>query len=178
MAAASPDRPAARVAVAAGRVVDALSTAAMAVSAAATVLMTVLITVEVIGRSVFRVSTLVSDEMSGYLLVVLTFFGLADSLRSDSFIRVAFVYDRLSGARARRWLDGALFLAALGYTAFLGYHFWAFVAESYRFGTTSIYFTGTPLWIPQLFMAAGTSLLLLAIVAALVRRLVTPTDRA
>ena len=69
-------------------------------------------------------------------------------------------------------------VAALGYTAFLGYHFWAFVAESYRFGTTSIYFTRTPLWIPQAFMAVGTSLLLLTIVAALVRRLVTATDRA
>jgi TRAP-type C4-dicarboxylate transport system permease small subunit len=158
--------------------VDALSTAAMAVSAAATVLMTGLITVEVIGRSVFRVSTLVSDEMSGYLLVVLTFFGLADSLRSGSFIRVEFLYDRLSGSGARRWLDGALLLAALGYTGFLAYHFWAFVGESYRFGTTSVYFTRTPLWIPQLFMAAGTSLLLLTIAAALVRRLVTSTDRA
>lgn len=152
------------------RAVDLLGTAAMVVSAVAVVVMTGLIAVEVIGRSVFRVSTLVSDEMSGYLLVILTFFGLADSLRSESFIRVELVYDRFS-ERIRRWLDPALLVVALGYTGFLAYHFWGFVAQSYGFGSTSIYFTRTPLWIPQTFMAVGASLLIVEIVALLVGRL-------
>jgi TRAP-type C4-dicarboxylate transport system permease small subunit len=148
----------------------------MVVAAVATVLMTLLITVEVAGRSAFGVSTLVSDEMSGYLLVVLTFFGLADSLRAGSFIRVELLYGRL-GPDVRRRLDAALLLVGLGYTAFLAYHFWGFVAESYRFGTTSIYFTRTLLWIPQGFMAVGTSILILALLAALVRRLAAPAER-
>lgn len=160
----------ARAALAAARAVDALGAAAMAVSAVATVLMTALITVEVVGRSFFGVSTLVADEMSGYLLVVLTFFGLADSLRSDSFIRVELLYSRLP-TRARRRLDAGLLLIALAYTGLLTYHFWGFVAASYRFGTTSIYFTETRLWVPQAFMAVGATVLILQILAELVRRL-------
>jgi TRAP-type C4-dicarboxylate transport system permease small subunit len=171
------DGSAARAAVAATRAVGALGTAAMAVSCAATVGMTVLITVEVLGRSFFRVSTLISDEMSGYLLVVLTFFGLADSLRSDSFIRVEFLYGHLS-VRARRRLDVLLLVIALAYTALLTRYFWSFVAESYRFGSTSIYFTATPLWIPQTFMALGASLLVLEILAAVAVRLLAPRDAA
>ncbi|MBI4587450.1 MAG: TRAP transporter small permease [Candidatus Rokubacteria bacterium] len=158
---------------AAGRAVEALSTAAMAVSAVATMLMTALITVEVVGRSFFRVSTLVSDEMAGYLLVVLTFFGLADSLRSDSFIRVDLLYDRW-GPRVKRGLDIILLLVALLYTALLAYYFWWFVGESYRFGTTSIYFTRTPLWIPQGLMAVGASMLILQILAEIGKRLAAP----
>jgi TRAP-type transport system small permease protein len=157
---------------AAGRTVDLITTTALAVAVVATALMTVIITVEVIGRSFFSFSTLVSDEMSGYLLVILTFFGLADTLRSDSFIRVGLLYERFS-PDARRRLDAALLLIALGYTAFLSYHFWRFAADSYRFGTTSTYFTRTPIWIPQACMATGTSLLILAILAALVQRLST-----
>lgn len=158
------------------RVVDGLGAAAMAVSAVAVVLMTLLITLEVVGRSFLGASTLVSDEMSGYLLVVLTFFGLADSLRSDSFIRVEFLYGRL-GPGVRRRLDVALLGIALAYTGLLAYYFWEFVAASYRFGTTSIYFTRTRLWIPQAFMALGASILGAQIVGEGLRRIVAGERR-
>ena len=53
--------------------------------------MMALITADVIARNVFRKSLLISDEVSGYLLVVMTFFGIAYSLRSGSLLRIEFI---------------------------------------------------------------------------------------
>lgn len=144
------------------RVVD----AGLAISATAVVVLMLLITVEVLGRNLFRVSTLVSDEMSGYLLVVVTFLGLAYTLRSGGFIRVDAYRTRAHG-RARRVLDVVIYALAAVYTAVLDWYFWRFALESYRFGSTSIYFTETPLWIPHSVMALGGTLLLLEILSGL-----------
>ena len=53
--------------------------------------MMALITADVIARNVFKRSLLISDEVSGYLLVVMTFFGIAYSLRSGSLLRIEFI---------------------------------------------------------------------------------------
>ena len=163
--------------VRAAHAADRVGTAAMVVSAVAVAVMAVLVTVEVLGRSLASVSTLVADEMAGYLLVVLTFFGLADSLRAGAFIRVEFV-DHWIGARARRRLEIVLLVVALAYTVFLAWEFWRLVAQSYRFGTTSLQVSRTPLWIPQACMAAGTSILALQLIAETVRRLAGEAPRS
>jgi TRAP-type C4-dicarboxylate transport system permease small subunit len=154
----------------AARAVDHVGAAAMVVSAVAVAAMAVLVTIEVLGRSLASVSTLVADEMAGYLLVVLTFFGLADSLRTGAFIRVEFV-DHWLGARARRRLETVLLVVALAYTLFLAWDFWRLVMQSYRFGSTSLQVSRTPLWIPQACMAAGTTILALQLTSTMVRRL-------
>ena len=143
-----------------GRVAD----LGMAISAAAVVVMTLLITVEVVGRNLFKFSTLVADEMAGYLLVVVTFLGLASTLRSGGFIRVDTYRTRIRG-RARVALDLSIYGLAAAYTAVLDRYLWRFALDSYRFNSTSIYFTQTPLWIPHSLMAVGGSLLLLELLA-------------
>lgn len=160
----------ARTARAVRPVVDRMGAAAMVVSAMAVAVMAVLVTVEVLARSLASVSTLVADEMAGYLLVVLTFFGLADSLRAGAFIRVEFV-DHWLGVRARRRLETVLMIVALAYAVFLAWEFWNLVAQSYRFGSTSLQVSRTPLWIPQACMAAGTTILGLQLAAETMRRL-------
>ena len=166
----------ARAARAIGAVVDRVGTMAMVVSALAVAAMAALVTVEVLGRSLASVSTLVADEMAGYLLVVLTFFGLADSLRAGAFIRVEFV-DQWLGAGARRRLEAVLLVVALAYTVFVAWEFWRLTAQSYRFGSTSLQVSRTPLWIPQTCMAVGTSILALQLVAATLRRLAGEAPR-
>lgn len=150
------------IARALGRIVD----AGLALSAIAVLAMMLLITVEVLGRNLLRVSTLVADEMSGYLLVIVTFLGLAYTLRTGGFIRVDTYRARLRG-RARRALDLVIYALAAGYVAVLDWYFWGFTIASYRFGSTSIYFTQTPLWIPHACMALGGTLLLVEILAGL-----------
>jgi TRAP-type C4-dicarboxylate transport system permease small subunit len=160
----------ARAVRAVGVAVDRVGTVAMVVSALAVAVMAALVTVEVLARSFASVSTLVADEMAGYLLVVLAFFGLAETLRAGAFIRVEFV-DRWLGADARRRLEAVLFVVALAYTVLLAWEFWRLTMQSFRFGSTSLQVSRTPLWIPQACMAVGASILALQLVVETLRRL-------
>lgn len=146
--------------------VTVLRAAAMAASGAAVVLMMALVTFEVLLRTFANRSTLVADEMAGYLLVAMTFLGLAPSLRGGAFIRIDTYRDRFRGA-ARRALDGALVLAALAYAVTVDWYLWALLAGSWRLGTTSIQVSRTPLWMPQAVMAVGGLLLILELLVEL-----------
>ena len=139
---------------------------AAVVSGVAVVAMTALVTVEVVSRDLFNRSTLIADEMSGYLLVALTFLGLAPTLRGGGFIRIDTYHARLRG-RARVALDLAIHVLALGYAVLLDWYLWQLAGDAWRLGTTSIQVSRTPLWIPQLCMAVGGLLLVLDLLARL-----------
>lgn len=153
----------------------ALRGAAMAVSGAAVVGMMALVTFEVLLRTFANRSTLVADEMAGYLLVAMTFLGLAPSLRGGAFIRIDTYRDRLRGG-ARRALDVALVAVALAYAITVDWYLWDLLAGTWRLGTTSIQVSRTPLWIPQAVMAVGGLLLILELVVEMV--LVITADEA
>ena len=143
-----------------------LRAAAMAVSGAAVVLMMGLVTLEVLLRTLANRSTLLADEMAGYLLVAMTFLGLAPSLRGGAFIRIDTYRDRLRGP-ARRLLDVALVTVALAYAGTVDWYLWGLLADSWRLGTTSIQVSRTPLWIPQAVMAVGGLLLIVELLLEL-----------
>lgn len=145
----------------------ALRGAAMAVSGAAVVGMMALVTFEVLLRTFANRSTLVADEMAGYLLVAMTFLGLAPSLRGGAFIRIDTYRDRLRGG-ARRALEVALVAVALAYAITVDWYLWDLLAGTWRLGTTSIQVSRTPLWIPQAVMAVGGLLLILELVVEMV----------
>ena len=149
--------------------------AAMAVSGAAVVGMMALVTFEVLLRTFANRSTLVADEMAGYLLVAMTFLGLAPSLRGGAFIRIDTYRDRLRGG-ARRALDVTLVAVALAYAITVDWYLWDLLAGTWRLGTTSIQVSRTPLWIPQAVMAVGGLLLILELVVEMV--LVITADEA
>jgi TRAP-type C4-dicarboxylate transport system permease small subunit len=148
-------------------VADRVAAVAGVVSGAAVVAMTALVTVEVLSRDLFNVSTLIADEMSGYLLVALTFLGLAPTLRNGGFIRIDTYRARLRG-RARLALELAIHLLAVGYAVLLDWYLWRLALDAWRLGTTSIQVSRTPLWIPQMCMAVGGLLLVFDLLARLV----------
>jgi TRAP-type C4-dicarboxylate transport system permease small subunit len=156
-------RPLARAITAAA---DRVAAVAAAVSGATLVAMTALVTVEVLSRDLFNVSTLIADEMSGYLLVALTFIGLAPTLRGGGFIRIDTYRARLRGG-ARVGLELAIHVLALGYAVLLDWYLWRLTLDAWRLGTTSIQVSRTPLWIPQACMAVGGLLLVLDLLARL-----------
>ena len=61
-------------------------------------------------------------------------------------------------------------MVALAYTVLLAWEFWRLVLQSFRFGSTSLQVSRTPLWMPQACMAAGASLLVLQLVVETLRR--------
>ena len=111
-----------------------------------------------------------TDAYAGYLMAAAGFLALAHTLKRGEHIRVTLLLSALKG-RARRALEiwalaGAVLLAGLSawYAARLSW-------QSYAFHDISTGNDATPLWIPQLAMAAGTLVLLIAFIDELVLEL-------
>lgn len=73
--------------------------------------MTGLVTADVILRRLFNAPLIFADEVSGYLLVLLTMMGLGYTLQEDAHIQVTMFYERVS-PRKRAILK--LVLSAVG----------------------------------------------------------------
>jgi TRAP-type C4-dicarboxylate transport system permease small subunit len=131
-------------------------------SALAIVILTILITFEVIARTLLNFSTLIADEMGSYLLAAATFLGLAVTLRQGGFIRID-TYRAKTRGHIRQALDLITYGLAAAYAVALDWYFWKFAWDSYRFGSRSMSIFKTPLWIPHTIMGVGGFLFLLEI---------------
>jgi TRAP-type C4-dicarboxylate transport system permease small subunit len=108
-----------------------------------------------------------TDAYAGYLMAASGFLALAHTLKRGEHIRVTLLLSALRG-RARRalelWALGAATLLA-GLAAYYGCRLaW----QSRAFNDISTSNDATPLWIPQLSMALGSVILLVALVDELV----------
>jgi TRAP-type transport system small permease protein len=125
---------------------------------AALVVMLVVIGVDILTRSLFNYSFEISDELGGYMLVVITFVSLPVCQISDSFHHVELVQSRLSpfGRAVSHVIFDLLSLA------FCGLLFWQlarFEISSFRFAVRAPTYLSTPLWIPQIAMLLGATAL-------------------
>jgi TRAP-type C4-dicarboxylate transport system permease small subunit len=108
-----------------------------------------------------------TDAYAGYCMAASGFLALAHTLRRGEHIRVTLILERL-GVRARHRVElFALAVAALLAGAF-AYYSVRLAWQSYDFHDISTGNDATPLWIPQLAMAAGTVVLAIALVDELV----------
>ena len=140
--------------------IDFLSTAGMYISGIGISCMAMFITLEIADRHLFGHSLLIVDEWSGYLLVIVTFLGLAYTMKTNGFLQIEFFLNRLS-LRSRRVFHFALVLLALLYAVLIDYRLMLYAWSSYVTGQVSISISQTPLYIPQLFMPLGMSVLVL-----------------
>lgn len=148
--------------------IERLSTAGMYVSGIGVFIMSILITIEILGRYFFGFSLLVVDEWSGYLLVMVTFLGLAYTMQSKGFLQIEFLLNRLS-RRKRNLFNLFLILLALVYSFIIGWKLILYTWSNYSAGTVSVSISQTPLYIPQLFMPLGVALLILQLINEAVR---------
>jgi TRAP-type C4-dicarboxylate transport system permease small subunit len=149
--------------------VDRLSGAAGALAAWCVVLLMVLISIEVALRNFLGRSTMISDELSGYLYAAVTFFGMAMTLRDKGFIRVEALYDRFRGRGllAVRWV---LLLTAIAYVVVLLAEAVRQVLYLYRGNVRAETLSQTPLVLPQSLMVIGWALLLLQLISYAIKR--------
>ncbi len=124
------------------------------------IMMMLLMVVEVVGRKFFNYSTLVADELIGYLLVLVLYMGLAYTRAEGGHIQIGVVTDRLS-RRGRDWLVFVQCLLGLGFTVLITYNSLQLVLQSYRIGAVSTTLLLTPLYLPQAIVFVGLSLFLL-----------------
>ena len=131
------------------------------------VLLTVLLSIAS-RQLTFHISGL--DAYAGYLMASAGFFALASTLRHGEHIRVTILLNVLSDQGKRKLDIGALFVGAL-IAATLAYFSVKLAFDSYTFNDVSTSNDATPLWIPQLTMAAGNILFLIAFLDTLVGRI-------
>lgn len=133
---------------------------------AALAVMLVVVGVDILTRSLFNFSFEISDELGGYLLVVITFLSLPVCQISDSFHHVELVQSRLSPFG--RALSHVIFdLLSLAFSGLLLWQLVRFEIASFRFGDHAPTYLATPLWLPQVAMMLGAAALCFSMVRTL-----------
>ena len=144
----------------------------------ALVVMLIVIGVDIITRSLLNFSFEISDELGGYMLVVMTFVSLSVCQVNDSFHHVELVQARLS-ARGRAVSRVIFDVLSLTFCLLLLWQLVRFEMSSWRFDDHAPTYLGTPLWLPRSAMVFGVAALCFSVLrtlAADIRRLREPVD--
>ncbi|HMQ73325.1 MAG: TRAP transporter small permease subunit, partial [Rhodoferax sp.] len=111
-----------------------------------------------------------TDAYAGYLMAAAGFLALAHTFKRGEHIRVTLVLGHV-GPRARRVLELWSLVAGTLLAALAAWYAVRLAWQSHLFHDISTGNDATPLWIPQLAMAAGSIVLLVAFVDELVLEL-------
>ena len=104
-----------------------------------------------------------TDAYAGYLMAGAGFLALAHTLMRGEHIRVTLVLEH-AGAAGKRWLERWSLAAALLLSLAFAWYSVRLAWQSYQFHDISTGNDATPLWIPQLSMAAGNVILAIAFI--------------
>jgi TRAP-type C4-dicarboxylate transport system permease small subunit len=108
-----------------------------------------------------------SDAYAGYCMAAASFLALAHTLKRGEHIRVTHILERFGGL-LKRPLDLWCHFAGTFFCAILAFYSVRLAWQSRLFHDVSQGNDATPLWIPQLGMAAGALVLLVAMVDDLI----------
>lgn len=108
-----------------------------------------------------------SDAYAGYFVAAVSFLTLAHTLKRGEHIRVTLILQHV-GVKAHRALEIVCHLAAVFLATALAWFSIRLVWQSYIFHDISQSTDATSLWIPQLSMAIGATLLAIAFIDELV----------
>ncbi len=149
------------------RLLDRMYDAAAWVAAAMMVGLLAMVLLSIVSRQLhFHVPG--TDAYAGYLMAGAGFLSLAHTLRRGEHIRVTLLLQALRGG-ARRALDLWAHAVATVLAAAFAFYSVRLAWQSHAFNDVSTGNDATPLWIPQLAMAAGTVLFAVALLDELVQ---------
>lgn len=141
--------------------IDRLSLGAAQATVVVLIMMMVLITVEVVVR-LFGISTRVSDEYSGYMLVAISFWAAAAALKARKHIRITVLTSRLN-PKIQSVLYKANFIVAFALIVLLLWTATKLALGSYERGMVAMGTYQIPVFIPQLAIPIGLFFLVLQI---------------
>jgi len=143
------------------RALDAVFDGAAALAALCMVALLVMVMLSISGRLLhFHLPG--TDAYAGYLMAGAGFLALAHTLKRGEHIRVTLLLGALSG-RAKHVLELWALGASAALAGLLAFYSVRLAWQSHAFNDISTGNDATPLWLPQLAMAAGTLILLLAL---------------
>lgn len=139
-----------------------------ALGATTLVVMTVMVIVDIVMRTLFQRSLGFVEQITGYLVVLVTLFGVAITFREGAMFRVSFLYDHFPVA-VQRALGVLYMLAAAAFCALMLWYTSLLVSSSFTRGKIAATELETPLYVPQLVLPAGFLVLLVFIVDRLIQ---------
>jgi TRAP-type C4-dicarboxylate transport system permease small subunit len=104
-----------------------------------------------------------TDAYAGYAMAAAGFLALAHTLKRNEHIRVTLLLGRLKG-RARHGLEMWSLTAAVLLAGLFAFYSVRLAVVSWQLNDISTSNDATPLWIPQIAMALGTVVLLVAFI--------------
>ncbi len=146
------------------KMIERLSSAGGIVSGITIVLMSGLILLEVIMRSVAGISILIAEEYSAYLLVVFGSMALAYTFKSEGHIRVDLILSKLPD-RGRSIVHLCCSILGFSVFVFVACQAWGQCYGSWLSHETSMYYSKTPLWLPQFSLFLGSALMALQLLS-------------
>lgn len=126
------------------------------------VLIAALTLAQILGR-LFGALIIDAGDFAGFAMAGSIFFALAHTLRTGGHIRVNLLLTRLHG-RVRRAFELWCLAIALVLSGMFALFSVRMVLDSYTFNDISTGMIPVPLWIPQLSMALGSILFVIALV--------------
>ncbi len=151
------------------KALDSLYAATAGLAALCMVLLLVMVLLGIISRLLhFHVPG--TDAYAGYFMAAAGFLALAHTLKRGEHIRVTLLLTALKG-KSRRALEVWALAAAVALATLAAYYSCRLAWQSKLFNDISTGNDATPLWIPQLSMALGSVVLLIAFMDELVLEL-------
>jgi TRAP-type C4-dicarboxylate transport system permease small subunit len=126
------------------------------------VLIAALTLAQILGR-LFGVLVVDAGDFAGFAMAGSIFFALAHTLRTGGHIRVNLLLARLRG-RLRRAVEAWCLGATLILSGMFAIYSVQMVIESYTLNDVSTGMVPVPLWIPQMSMALGAILFVIALI--------------
>jgi len=144
------------------KLLDGLYTASAGLAAVCMIGVLIMVLLSILGRLLhFHVPG--TDAYAGYAMAGAGFLALAHTLKCNEHIRVTLILGKLKGA-ARRGLELWALTVAVLLAALLSFYAWRMAWQSHSFNDISTGSDATPLWIPQIVMGVGTTVLLIALI--------------
>ncbi len=155
------------------KILDKIYLASAVVAGSSLVAMTLLMLSQIVGRW-FDIIVPSTEDFSGFLLASATFMALPYALRSGSHIRVS-LFLTLIPPSIRKKIEFLVLLLVVIVMAYITWSVTFMVIETWEFEELTQGYVAVPLWIPQVPLAVGMMLFLLALVDDFITLILTGT---
>jgi TRAP-type C4-dicarboxylate transport system permease small subunit len=130
--------------------------------------MMVIILVEIFMRYVLGQPIIIAEELCGYLLVAISYLGMAYTWKEKGHVRITALVSRLP-ARVSNWLRLVTLIFALLFTIVIISSSYSYLAHSFKVHMVSSTYYRIPLQGPQMTILIGFVLFALLIVVDIIR---------
>lgn len=141
--------------------------AAMTISMFLLIYMVLHISLEIVLRAFFSLSTFSMDEFVGYAVGAMTFLALSDTFRERKHIRVGIMLNLVRG-RMAVLIETLCILLTFGMTVFLARFIWRMLARDFQRGSVSPTMNEVPVWLLDGVIFLGLALFMIQLIASLI----------